>query len=225
MDKTLPVAPQLSDPTTWRNIYIRMPLGTPKLTAYDFVAQYAANTKYSGRILTAFEIAASSDGVNWYTIQDKHLSAIPENAESFSGATATQTSIAADKLAKCFPFDYSKVPAAAAAKTIAVSVAKDATLSLKGAYSINSVSLSDAGMGTIAGSGVSLAATGSFEVPPLAEGAMSKTYATSLKDLTDAANLSNWTATVGGRAIYDLTYDPTTGNVTVSRKPFSVLFK
>ena len=107
-----------------------------------------------------------------------------------------------------------------------VSVAPGATLDCSGPVVLASVALSDDGMGTIEGAGVSLAADGTFVMPKFASGVSKQTFHTSLKTFVGKTDLSKWSVSVDGEVKnYDVAYDAATGDVTVSKRGLLLLVR
>lgn len=226
-DLTLKHNLDINDESTWFSVILRPTNNTPPLVACDFCNQDGDATQWVGRNMTAFDVSASTDGVNWDSLLDVRLTALGHNS-SKSGAGPTTRTLTADKLAKCYQFSQT-APTQPAVESLNLSatvvVDPGATLYCTAPVNISKLAIGADGMGTISG-GAALAATGSVEVEPLPAGMLSKTYTTSLKDVSGAANLADWTVVAGGKEdIYDHTYDAETGSIIVSRKPLKILFK
>ena len=226
-DLTLEHNLDITDESTWVGVILRPTNNTPTLVACDFCNQDGDATQWVGRNLTAFDVAGSTDGVNWETLLDVRLPALGHNS-SKSGAGPTTRTITAANLAKCYQFSQttptsSEVPAFDLSAT--VSVEPGAKLFCSSAVKISKLAIGADGMGAVSG-GAELTAKGTISIDALPEGMISKTFATGLKTVSGASNLANWTLLVDGRpGRYNHEYDAETGSLTVTRKPFVLLFK
>ncbi|MCQ2391764.1 MAG: hypothetical protein MJ240_10105 [Kiritimatiellae bacterium] len=224
------VALDPNDPSTWVGVILHVTNGTPPLVACDFINQYNLVDGYCGRNVTMFDVSASADGLAWDVLLDHRFTELHANGSVCdSGATASMRSIGAARLAKCFQFTRTTPEQAAAPLAIPaeVSVAPGAQLVCHGAVTISRLALTAEGLGEICGENVSLASTGTIDVPPLPAGAVLQTFSTGLNELVGAPNLANWTLTIGGIAkqAYRFTCNPETGVVMVMRRGLVISVK
>ena len=222
LDRSLSHKLDIDDESTWVGVILRPADGTPPLVACDLIQMDADDNQWTGRQLTAFDVCGSTDGLTWDPLLDVRLQELVDITKSGyrSGASSSTKKITAEQLANCFSLGKTGPEESSETLELAatVSVAPGATLGCLGKVTISKIALSTNGMGAVEGAGLTLAESGTFVVAKLAPGVAEQTFRTSLKNVDGAANLGGWAAvSEDGTKTYALSYNPETGDVTVSK--------
>jgi hypothetical protein len=218
----------LNDPSSWLSLVVRLPDNAPEAVRLDFMSSMPCTNgiaTYNGRILTAYRLDGSVDGVNWDIIsQNDELDAPKLGARWYSDHA--DSSVPAIRPGKGFAIAKTKPDSVASHAFSTVGVAHGGVLEVVGdPIEVTGLVVdASAPAGTI--SNFRFAASGTVDVrnADLA-GGESLELPGDYSNLSGFSGLSKWELTFDGERHASLVLSAADGKLTVRRRGLRVIFR